>query len=384
MLIIKNIEVYKPEYIGKKDLLICNEKIVYVRNKIKNFPKDCDIIEGENLILTPGFIDQHVHITGGGGEGGFSSRTPEIQLSKLIHAGITTVVGLLGTDGETRSLENLFAKVSALNEEGITAYMHTGAYKYPSPTITGSISKDIIFIKEILGLKLAISDHRASNITVEELVKLASEVRIAGMIAGKPGVIILHIGDDKRGLQPIFKAAEEGSIPISTYRPTHVNRNSNLIQEGYELLKMGGYIDYTCGLQEGLSPGECIVEAKKKNISLEHITISSDGQGSWSNYDTEGKLVEIGISGVDSLLKELTNMVNKLFIPFDEALTFFTSNVAKSLNLYPEKGLVEEGSDADILLLDKKNLKLSTMISKGQIMLKDGKLKKQGTYEERI
>lgn len=45
----------------------------------------------------------HVHITGGGGEAGPASRCPEAQLSKLISAGITTVVGVTGTDSVTRS-----------------------------------------------------------------------------------------------------------------------------------------------------------------------------------------------------------------------------------------------------------------------------------------
>ncbi|MCP3740822.1 hypothetical protein NLX69_14290 [Rossellomorea sp. BNER] len=35
---------------------------------------DVQIIEGTNTICIPGIIDRHVHITGGGGDGGFPSR----------------------------------------------------------------------------------------------------------------------------------------------------------------------------------------------------------------------------------------------------------------------------------------------------------------------
>ena len=39
-----------------------------------------------------------------GGEGGFSTRTPEATLSSITTAGVTTVVGCLGTDGTARDM----------------------------------------------------------------------------------------------------------------------------------------------------------------------------------------------------------------------------------------------------------------------------------------
>ena len=104
MIIIKNIDVYSPDYIGKKDIFISGGKINLIRDNIDINHEDIKVIDGSNKILTPGFIDQHVHITGGGGEGSFKTRAPEITLSKLTTSGITTVVGLLGTDGTTRSV----------------------------------------------------------------------------------------------------------------------------------------------------------------------------------------------------------------------------------------------------------------------------------------
>ena len=169
MLLVKNAEVYAPEYLGKKDVLICGGKIEKIQDEIGSLPVECEVLDAEGKMLTPGFIDQHVHITGGGGEGSFHTRTPELQLSELVENGITTVIGLLGTDGITRSVENLYAKTKALCEEGVSAYMLTGAYGYPNPTITGEVDRDIVFIDEILGVKLAISDHRAPNVTEEEI-----------------------------------------------------------------------------------------------------------------------------------------------------------------------------------------------------------------------
>ena len=222
MLIIKGADVYAPEHLGMMDVMVCGGKIEKMAGDIPVCYEDCQVIDGRGKILAPGIIDQHVHLTGGGGEGSFHTRAPEASFSELIRGGVTTVVGLLGTDGITRSVENLLAKVKALREEGITAFCLTGSYGWPSVTVTGDVKKDIVFISEVLGLKLAISDHRAPNISVDELIRVASDVRVAGMLSGKPGIITLHMGDDPRGLEPVFQALERTSIPIKTFRPTHV------------------------------------------------------------------------------------------------------------------------------------------------------------------
>ena len=161
----KNAQVYAPAPLGKKDLLIVDEKICRIAEKITGYEglPDVETFDLEGKILTPGYIDLHVHITGGGGEQGPASRVPESQLSVFTTNGITTVVGLLGTDGITRSIENLVAKARALNDEGITAYTLTSAYGYPPTTLTGSVEKDIMMIPPMVGVKVAVSDHRSSN-----------------------------------------------------------------------------------------------------------------------------------------------------------------------------------------------------------------------------
>lgn len=379
MLLVKNAEVYAPEYLGKKDVLICGGKIEKIQDEIGSLPVECEVLDAEGKMLTPGFIDQHVHITGGGGEGSFHTRTPELQLSELVENGITTVIGLLGTDGITRSVENLYAKTKALCEEGVSVYMLTGAYGYPNPTITGEVDRDIVFIDEILGVKLAISDHRAPNVTEEELIQIASKVRVAGMLSGKPGIVVLHMGDDEAGLQPVFRALEKTSIPTRIFRPTHVNRNEHLLEDGYEFLRRGGYVDLTCGMHS--SPGGYVLEARKRGIPTEHITMSSDGHGSWSHYAEDGTLLEIGVSSVDALYKELKYMVKELGMKLEDALPYMTSHVAEGLDLLPKKGWIKEGADGDVLLFDQ-NMELDTFIAGGRILMKNKEILQKGTYEK--
>ena len=381
MLLIKGAEVYAPEYLGKKDVLIAGEKIERIGEDLPEY-EGCQVIDGTGRIVAPGFIDRHVHITGGGGEGSFHTQAPQVQLSDLIRGGVTTVVGLLGTDGISRSTENLVAKAKALKEEGISAYCCCGAYGHPGPTITGSISRDIMFIDEIIGLKLAVSDHRAPNITVDELIRLGSDVRTAGMLSGKAGFVCLHMGGDDRALSPVFEALERTSIPVKTFQPTHVGRAKKLQEDAFKLAKMGGTIDFTCGqFEEKIKElAASLRAAKEAGVPMDKVTISSDGQGSWSNYDAAGNLTEMGVSSVDTMYRQVVYQVQNENMSLEEALSLGTRNVAKALEVYPKKGAVHEGSDADVLVLNG-DLSMNTVIARGSLMMQDGVLLKKGTYE---
>ncbi|HEY8363977.1 MAG TPA: beta-aspartyl-peptidase [Haloplasmataceae bacterium] len=371
--LIKNVEIYNPRYIGKNDILICGEKIVKIAPNI-DFPCDC-IINKSGFIAIPGIIDQHIHISGGGGEGGFSTRTKEVGLSDLIKGGITTVVGLLGTDSITQSVERLLAKAKALKMEGISAYCLTGSYHYPSLTITGSVMKDIAFIEEIIGVKLALSDHREPHITSTELKKLASDVRIASMLGNKVGIITLHMGDDKKGLEMILSILKETSIPIHHFRPTHVTRCEKLFSDSLKFLSLGGYIDITVGknYDELMTHLTCI------DTSLySHVTFSSDGNGSFSKYDKYGNIEKYGVQSCDGILKTIQYLVRKGY-NLEECLPFGTSNVSSALNL-TFKGYIDIGKDADILLLDDE-YELDSVIAKGQILMSNKEIIVYGTYE---
>lgn len=380
MLLIKDIQVYSPKYIGEKDVLITNGKISLIEDNIERFSEKIKVIDGKDKILVPGLIDNHVHITGGGGEGSFKTRVAEITLSKLIEGGITTAIGLMGTDSTTRSVENLVAKAKGLKEEGVSVYVHTGGYSYPSATLTGEVKKDIVFVEEIIGVKIALSDHRSSSLSDDELARLASDARIAGMLSAKAGIVVAHMGDGEDGLGIVNRVLEKTEIPIRTIRPTHVNRKKELLMESFEYAKKGGVIDLTCGISDELSPRMVIKQAKEKGIPLENITISSDGHGSFSDYDEYGNLLKIGVSSVSNLLLELVKMIKEEKMELEEALMFFTTNVAKALSLYPNKGTIKEGSDADLLILNK-DMELISVIANGNLVMDDSKVIVRGTYE---
>ena len=121
--------------------------------------------------------------------------------------------------------------------------------------------------------------------------------------------------------------------------------------------------------------------AKEAGVPMDKVTISSDGQGSWSNYDAEGKLVEIGVSDVDTIYRQIVYMVKEENMDLEELLALGTKNPAMALELYPKKGAVKEESDADILIMNE-DLSLDTVIAMGVPMMRDGKILKKGTYEK--
>jgi len=246
--LIRGADVYAPAAIGRRDVLVAAGKILAIAETIQApAGLDVDVVEAQGKILAPGFIDLHVHITGGGGEGGPSTRCPEIQLSSIVKAGVTTVLGLLGTDDVTRHPETLLAKALGLEHEGVTAFVMSGSYAFPpAATITGSLKKDIVLIPNVVGVgEIALSDHRSAQPTYEDLVKITAEARVAGLLGGKAGLVQLHMGDGPRGLQFLFRLVEETELPIGQLLPTHVARAPHLFEDAVKFCLMGGNIDLT-------------------------------------------------------------------------------------------------------------------------------------------
>lgn len=183
--LIKNAQVFTPQFIGLQDLLLAQGRIAAMSPQLDFNLPDLEIIDVQGAYLTPGLIDQHIHIVGAGGKDGFLSMTPEIQASELIACGTTTAVGLLGTDGTAKNIRALYAKVQSLRQEGLSAYMYSGYYGLDTLTITESIQSDMVFIEPVLGFKIAISDIRSSYPTALELVRKLRDVRVGGLLSNK-------------------------------------------------------------------------------------------------------------------------------------------------------------------------------------------------------
>ena len=386
-LLIKNADVYAPQPLGIVDILIINDKIAKTGQQLAA-PQglDCQILDAQRRKVVPGYVDQHVHIIGGGGESGPYSRTPEINLSELTKVGITTVVGVLGTDGTSRHNESLLAKARGLTHEGITAYMLTGSYEIPLHNMTGDVRRDIILINECLGIgEVALSDHRSSQPTREELEKVLTQARLGGMLSGKVGVVQFHMGVGKRGMDVLLAIVKETEIPARHFIPTHVNRAFHLFEQAKEFARLGGYVDITSGIREQdgfpacVKPSDAIKILYEEGVPMDRVTMSSDANGCMSVTLSDGSQKQLAVSP-DSFQEEVKDAL-LAGVPTEVVAKVVSSNPAQANGLYPQKGCLQADSDADLIIYSD-SYDVDTVIAKGQIMVAAGEALVKGTFEK--
>jgi beta-aspartyl-dipeptidase (metallo-type) len=388
MKLLRNCQVYAPEPLGRKDILIAGETIIAIGDDL-GVPVgvEVEIIDMEGMYVVPGFIDGHVHVAGAGGEGGPTTRTPEMMLSHFIKGGVTSVVGCLGTDGFTRDLASVLMKVKALKLEGISAWMWVGAYQVPTPTFTGDVGRDIALIEEIIGVgEIALSDHRSSWPSIDELLRLTEHARVGGMLGGKAGLINIHLGDQEDPFRPLFQVVERSHnmLKLTQFLPTHSNRNDYTFESALEYLKAGGYIDITTSSypyfpEYEVKPSTCLARIVKEGLPIDRVTFTSDAGGSLPGFDEQGNLIRLEVGTPDANLREMRDAITE-GIDLKEALLPLTKNPARILKLQ-RKGSLYEGYDADLCVLDS-SYNLVHVMARGEWMMKNSQIVKKGAYEK--
>jgi beta-aspartyl-dipeptidase (metallo-type) len=385
--LIRNANLYAPQPLGIRHLLIGGGRVLWIGEEALELPVPLRtvsrIIDAAGRTTIPGLIDAHVHVTGGGGEAGFRTRVPAVPLSRFTSSGITTVIGLLGTDDIARGPRELLATLYALREEGLNAYGYVGGYHVPPATLTGSVRADIVFVEALIGVgELAISDHRSSQPSLDELLRIASECHVAGAMTGKAGVLHLHLGDGVRGLELVREALRTSELPARVFNPTHVNRRRALFEEALDLARQGCTIDITAfPVEEGedaYSAAEALERYLAAGAPPERVTISSDAGGCLPCFNADGRVTHMDVGASGALLETLREaLVSGL--PLEAALPAFTSNPARLLRL-ARKGVLAAGNDADLVVLDEQH-RADTVVVRGEIHVKDRTCMRRGTFE---
>lgn len=383
--LIHNAQIYAPRHVGLGALLLGGGRILWLGGEAPRLDRSLGArtVDLEGRRLLPGLIDGHAHLTGGGGEAGFASKVPAPQLTAYTLAGVSSVIGVLGTDDCTRNTAELLARTRALREEGLSAWCLTGGYHLPPTTLTGTVRGDIVHLGPVIGLgEVALSDHRSSQPSLDELLRLASEVHVAGLMTGKGGALHLHLGDGPRGLELLRQALDGSELPARVFHPTHVNRRSALLDEAFDHVRRGGVIDLTAvdGEEDGdgLSAAEAFLRFRAAGLPPEGLTISSDCGGCLPRFDADGRVVQMAVGQSASLLRCL-NLLLGQGLPLEELLPPLTSNVARHWRL-AGKGRIAVGADADLLALDEVG-GVHALWSRGRAMVMDGRPLVLGRFE---
>ncbi|MEN3328677.1 MAG: hypothetical protein V7638_3484 [Acidobacteriota bacterium] len=361
-------EVYAPECLGKTSVLLNGGTILKIgeidASTVEQLGLPLDVIDASGCVVTPGLIDPHQHLLGGSGEEGFSSQTPEINVSEIVSAGITTVVGCLGVDTTMKTMAGLLARAKALKEEGLSAFIWTGGYNVPPTTITSSIRNDIMFIDEVIGAgEIAISDARSTDPTPQELARLVNDAYVGGLLSKKAGVSHFHVGETESRLKLLHQLIDEFHTPPQCIYASHVERNKKLMRDAITLTRSGCFIDLDTA---GEDVSEYICFYLDNDADPEQLTLSSDaGQTSPAN-----------------LLDQIRSARERGCVEFPRLLALVTKNTANVLKLH-DKGELAAGKAADVLVLDADSFELKEVIAGGKRVVRDGRLDFKESYLEK-
>ncbi|MBQ9952672.1 MAG: beta-aspartyl-peptidase [Clostridia bacterium] len=376
--LLKNGHVYTPKDLGIKDILLWEDRIIRIGENLKipeGFEGESSDLSGK--VIIPGLVDAHVHITGGGGEGGFTTRTSEITFEEIAEAGVTTLVGVLGTDGYARRIEDVLVKCMALREQGFDCYFLTGSYTFPITTMRGSVAEDIIFNEYCLGAgEVAHCDHRGSLMRYEEFTRLAADTRNGARLAGLKGVLNIHLGNYPDPADFFIRACEEDITFRPLIVPTHVTRKYEVFESCLKFLEYGGQIDITAGSDSNPSQKSCgsvdgLEIIYKKYGTLDRVSMTSDGNGSAPVWDELGNMIGMGKGSCKVLLSDLKKAAQRGVIPFEEVLRTMTTTPAAIYGLKNSAGSIAENGTANFAVLDE-NLDLDQTILNGKtVWMKD-------------
>lgn len=379
----RNADIFAPEPLGLGDVLVAHGAVVAMRRQAEpewGFTglKGVEEVDLGGARLTPGFIDQHIHITGAGGKYGYGSMTPEVHVTDLIRCGTTTVVGLLGTDGTARSLNTLYAKCASLEAEGLSAWMLTSYFGLPPKTFTGSVHDDLLFIDRVVGCKVAIADVRSSYPTAHQLLSILREVQVGGMISSKGGVLHLHLGALPEGMDILFELIEQYHVEVKRLSPTHLGRTAHLFEQAKRFAKLGGFADLSTGGTQFRPPWEILAEAHAEGHDLGQFTLSSDGNAGIGILNEQGELKGFKKAPIDKNLWNVQQMIRETDVPVAEALGLVTTGPAKNMGL-SRKGRIAEGCDADFCWFDE-NWNLIGVAGRGKVLMDADGLRTHGHF----
>lgn len=371
MLLIRNAEICAPEPLGRADVVVAGGCIVAIGHDLTPGNLVHAVVEAGGRWLWPGFVDGLVHISGGGGEGGFATRMPPLIADDALRAGVTTVIGALGTDDVTRSHADLLATARALHAAHLSAYMLTGSYHVPVRTLTGSIRSDIVLIPEVIGVgEVAIADHRGAQPTADEMARIAAESRVGGLLSGKSGRVLVHVGDHESGLHLLREAGQRHAIGAGHWLPTHINRQQRLLEEGIEWARAGGSIDLTTSTTPALVAAgdiyaaDALAQVFRAGIPAAQVTMSSDAQASLPLFDAQGQLLDLQAAPIASLHEDVVRAMHAFKLDRHEVLRTVTRTPAQLWQL-PRKGRIAVGADADLLMVDPATLAIEATIAGG-------------------
>lgn len=332
-------------YFDKKNILIEDGIIKKIDNCLS--AKDANILDMNNLILSPGFIDVHVHCFPEGTT--ISSIPDEIGVKR----GVTTVIdaGTAGADTFDKFYHNFISTsktrvFSCLNisTNGLETLSELDDMnKIDFLKISDTLRK---YSNEIVALKV-----RASSSVVKSngILPIVRGKEIANILEIP---LVVHIGNGPPAVENVLNLLGNNDIVTHSYN----NKKNNLVREGKVINE--------------------VVEAKKRGVffDLGHgsasFSFTTGREALADNFEVDLISTDIYDKNLKEPVKGLIHTLNKMIglgIPVDKCIEKVTSEAAKIFKL-KNLGELKVGYNADFSIFDLENGVLHLKDSDGEIL----------------
>ena len=392
-LLIKNGLVVDTEWTRHSDILVEGSRIRRIARNIsvEDCPEDVHVVDATGLCVLPGIIDAHTHYHLV--SRGTVTADSFLQGSKLAsYGGVTTVVDF-ADDNKVSLLSSTKERLKEMREMSIDYALHQGVYAYRDSIRAelnqmknagvGAIKifttyknvgylvekreelKEIFSAAKELGILVCvhaeddsivteISENWKGQFRPEDHPDLrpseaeAKAIRYVGEIAGELDmpIYIVHVSS-KAGIETIRDLREKGVKVIAETTPHYLflDRSKLSGPEGplYVMTPPLRTKEDNEALQEALVDGEIQV------VATDHCSFTREQKLESSDVRT----IYPGIPGTEELLPLIYNFGHVSGqLSIGQIVNLLSTGPAKAFGLYPKKGVLQEGSDADIVLFD--------------------------------
>lgn len=392
-LLIKNGLVVDTEWTRHSDILVEGSRIRRIARNIsvEDCPEDVHVVDATGLCVLPGIIDAHTHYHLV--SRGTVTADSFLEGSKLAsYGGVTTVVDF-ADDNKVSLLSSTKDRLKEMREMSIDYALHQGVYAYRDSIRAelnqmknagvGAIKifttyknvgylvekreelKEIFSAAKELGILVCvhaeddsivteISENWKGQFRPEDHPDLrpseaeAKAIRYVGEIAGELDmpIYIVHVSS-KAGIETIRDLREKGVKVIAETTPHYLflDRSKLSGPEGplYVMTPPLRTKEDNEALQEALVDGEIQV------VATDHCSFTREQKLESSDVRT----IYPGIPGTEELLPLIYNFGHVSGqLSIGQIVNLLSTGPAKAFGLYPKKGVLQEGSDADIVLFD--------------------------------
>lgn len=328
----------------------------------------------EGAIVVPGFIDLHIHGAGGSDAMDGTAQALQTVSQTLVKEG---TVGFLATT-MTQSEENITRALQAVKQfKGGNGARVLGVHlegPFISLNFAGAQPREYIVNPDVEQLKKynSASGNNIKKVTVapeeegaEELIKYLKE-----------NGVVASLGHSSATAEEVKRAVVCGAESVThTFNAQSPFKHRDIGVAGSALL-----CDELCCeiISDGVHVSFDAIKLLVKNKPKDKVTLITDairakGLGDGESElggqkvfvkDGQARLADGTLAG--SVLKmnvAVKNMVEKVGVPFTQAIDYATKNPAEQLNIFEETGSIAAGKRADFAVLDRDYNVIMTVIA---------------------